>query len=623
MQNIFIEFLPPWVETGIQPAFYDKESGTVLQQTARMYAKVNELVKSVNDQNETIIEYINKFNELHDYVYNYFDNLDVQEEINNKLDEMAEAGTLAEIMAEYATTKVSYYHITSETSKADLLSAFASEETKVIELDPGTYDLDDDNLFITSNTTINMNGATITGHIIFFYPLDTEVTGFDGVHNVTFNNGKIGCSCELMHNSNIVFNGIEFLETVTQHALAIGGGKDIKINNCIFDGNVINDTIKESNELIQLESCLYDSKPYLPENSPAYDGTGNKNIYIEGCYFKKGNGTTSCYYTAIGHHGPSASNEGIFIKNCQFESCRYAMITPCQFFGCIIEGCTFDQSDYIADVWLIKFRFTNKDIIVKNNTFKGGKYNICNYNLTNVTDENLIIDGNTFYTEATDASSNIEVRNWVGVIIKNNTFYEGGSRNVYVGSQAVPAVNTSIINNHFDNTKVATQCIFINYADGVDIRNNMFALADNNIRGINANASHASNISVSDNSVSGKQILLLSGVTDYTNIFGSYRAIYSGGASYTALTGQSPSIPFNNFNTLLAKVQKSGDASYFNYVEIHSDSIEGKIGTRSFGLIAYDGSSTKCGTLTINANGTFDYSSSDSLVLREIYGINR
>ena len=75
MQNIFIEFLPPWVETGIQPAFYDKESGTVLQQTARMYAKVNELVKSVNDQNETIIEYINKFNELHDYVYNYFDNL--------------------------------------------------------------------------------------------------------------------------------------------------------------------------------------------------------------------------------------------------------------------------------------------------------------------------------------------------------------------------------------------------------------------------------------------------------------------------------------------------------------------------------------------------------------------
>ena len=55
--NIFIEFLPPWIETGLQPAFYDKESGTVLQQTARMYAKVNELVENVND-------YINQFKQM-------------------------------------------------------------------------------------------------------------------------------------------------------------------------------------------------------------------------------------------------------------------------------------------------------------------------------------------------------------------------------------------------------------------------------------------------------------------------------------------------------------------------------------------------------------------------------
>lgn len=105
MENIFVEFLPPWVETGIQPAFYDKESGTVLQQTARMYARVNMLIRMFNklskNTKETIEEYINKFNELHDYVQDYFDNLDVQEEINNKLDEMAEDGTLADIIADY------------------------------------------------------------------------------------------------------------------------------------------------------------------------------------------------------------------------------------------------------------------------------------------------------------------------------------------------------------------------------------------------------------------------------------------------------------------------------------------------------------------------------------------
>lgn len=39
--------------------------------------------------------------ELRDYVEHYFDNLDVQEEINNKLDAMAESGELEEIIASY------------------------------------------------------------------------------------------------------------------------------------------------------------------------------------------------------------------------------------------------------------------------------------------------------------------------------------------------------------------------------------------------------------------------------------------------------------------------------------------------------------------------------------------
>ena len=103
-----INFLPPWVETNLQPAFYDAESGTVLQQTARMYAKVNQLIRNVNDQNETIELYIAKFIELRDYVHDYFDNLDVQEEINNKLDDMVEQGTLQEIITDYIQANVAW-----------------------------------------------------------------------------------------------------------------------------------------------------------------------------------------------------------------------------------------------------------------------------------------------------------------------------------------------------------------------------------------------------------------------------------------------------------------------------------------------------------------------------------
>jgi len=106
MQNIFVELLPPWVETGLQPAFYDKESGTVLQQTARMYAKVNETVETVNAQNSTIDDYIDKFNELHDYVHDYFDNLDVQTEINNKIDSMVEDGSFQVLLDNYVEPKL-------------------------------------------------------------------------------------------------------------------------------------------------------------------------------------------------------------------------------------------------------------------------------------------------------------------------------------------------------------------------------------------------------------------------------------------------------------------------------------------------------------------------------------
>jgi hypothetical protein len=103
-----INFLPPWVETNCQPAFYDKESGTVLQQNARMYAKVNQLVRNVNEQNEAIELYIAKFIELRDYVHDYFDNLDVQEEINNKLDDMAEDGPFGPKLFETPYTLVDY-----------------------------------------------------------------------------------------------------------------------------------------------------------------------------------------------------------------------------------------------------------------------------------------------------------------------------------------------------------------------------------------------------------------------------------------------------------------------------------------------------------------------------------
>ena len=58
----------------------------------------NNVIPALNQNGEAVKELQDKFIELQNYVNNYFDNLDVQEEINNKLDEMAEQGELTSII---------------------------------------------------------------------------------------------------------------------------------------------------------------------------------------------------------------------------------------------------------------------------------------------------------------------------------------------------------------------------------------------------------------------------------------------------------------------------------------------------------------------------------------------
>ena len=61
------------------------------------------VIPAINNNAEAVKELQDLYIELKNYVDNYFTNLDVQEEINNKLDEMAEDGTLENIIADFTT----------------------------------------------------------------------------------------------------------------------------------------------------------------------------------------------------------------------------------------------------------------------------------------------------------------------------------------------------------------------------------------------------------------------------------------------------------------------------------------------------------------------------------------
>lgn len=61
MNRYHIRPLPYWVLTDLQPAFYESESGTVLQQLSRIYPKIQEVINSYNDFVRDVNRYIDEF----------------------------------------------------------------------------------------------------------------------------------------------------------------------------------------------------------------------------------------------------------------------------------------------------------------------------------------------------------------------------------------------------------------------------------------------------------------------------------------------------------------------------------------------------------------------------------
>lgn len=83
------------------PLAFDESMSYYEQLCNLVYYLKNTVMPAVNNNADALTEVQNAFKQLEKYVDDYFKNLDVQTEINNKLDEMAESGQLAEIIALY------------------------------------------------------------------------------------------------------------------------------------------------------------------------------------------------------------------------------------------------------------------------------------------------------------------------------------------------------------------------------------------------------------------------------------------------------------------------------------------------------------------------------------------
>ena len=99
--NTKIPLFRRWVLQNFPFIEQDFDALTDYQLICKVVEYLNKVIETVNAGGEQIELLTNAFNQLQDYVDHYFDNLDVQEEINNKLDQMAEDGQLTTLISAY------------------------------------------------------------------------------------------------------------------------------------------------------------------------------------------------------------------------------------------------------------------------------------------------------------------------------------------------------------------------------------------------------------------------------------------------------------------------------------------------------------------------------------------
>ena len=137
----------------------DFDALTYYELLCKVVGYLNKVIDTTNAIGTQTEELTNAFNELKSYVDNYFTNLDVQQEINNKLDEMAESGFFDTFLNRLLTQTYSFSYPNIEAMKEDT-SLVSNNKVIVyggIDVNDGgnaKYIIVDDNSLIDDNDNI-------------------------------------------------------------------------------------------------------------------------------------------------------------------------------------------------------------------------------------------------------------------------------------------------------------------------------------------------------------------------------------------------------------------------------------------------------------------------------------
>lgn len=375
-----------------------------------------------------VVEYLNitvdnvntlsdDFQTLYNYVHDYFDNLDVQEEINNKLDEMAESGELAEIIINYIGSPIfTFSNVADMKASTHLVDGSVARTLGYYSVNDGggaDYIITDEELTPDEGSIIELANDLYAKLII---------------KNDTINVKQFGCVADGVNNDiTFISNAINFINNKQKLYFPTGNyliGSTITINKEITicgDGT------------IELGGSGFNAMTI----------TAN-NVTVDGLNFKN-----------TGNYAPTTVSSGDIGDAIRLKGNNY-----------VIRNCNINN--YIAGIVFGIVGGTSKQAIIENNYIKvkGINTGYINDGICSLGDDAIIKD-NTIVSDITEINRGCVIVdiNSTNNIVENNKCYCDGYGKVGVHSEASPYTiikNNLIFNPRLQGITLSTGCICSN-----------------------------------------------------------------------------------------------------------------------------------------------------------------
>jgi len=371
-----IESLRPFtrfcLSIGMIPSSY-KESMTYEEQLLWLCNYLeNTVIPTINNNGEVVTELQNLFIELKTYVDNYFTNLDVQEEINNKLDQMVEDGVLQEIITAYLQINgiLAFNTVSEMINSTNLIEGSFAKTLGFHNKNDGgsalykirTRTLND---VIDNASLILLNNETLVAEFINEDKSFINVNKFGLTNNLYMND-----YWEAIYNYALANNLYIYFPTGTYKAKK----EENSENNYIFTGNFI--SMKGNNATILCESSI-------DENTDLFKFVGISNPFnqfIKGIKFD----TETNDYSEVRHFLHFVFNNLNLFYNLQIEnnvfmkSSNYAIYTLGNTTTGGFNNCKFNNN-IVYGLFLYSESFGDSNKINGNNLYASEEYQLGDY----------------------------------------------------------------------------------------------------------------------------------------------------------------------------------------------------------------------------------------------------